>query len=102
MLYEASRIWVLVLRGREINLLPVRERSQRLWVRKGSRALVIRARVELGLPDGQDKCYVSMANSPDIGGGIALRGRDPEVWGLYNPSQLRDKSRYILFLHPLV
>ena len=47
-------------------LLLVRERSRRLLVRKGSRAPVIRARDELGLPDGQDKGYVSTANSPDI------------------------------------
>ena len=66
MLCETSKIWVLVLRGREINLLPVRERSRRLLVRKGFRAPVIRAREELGLPDGQDRCYVSTANSPDI------------------------------------
>ena len=52
MLCEASRIWVLVLRGREINLLPVRELSRRLLVRKGSRVPVILARDELGLPDG--------------------------------------------------
>ena len=58
--------WVLVLRGREINLLPVQERSRRLWVCKGSRASVIRARDELGLRDGQDRCYVSTASSPDI------------------------------------
>ena len=66
MLCVASRIWVLVLRGREINLLLVRERSRRLWVRKGSRALVIRAKDELGLPNGQDRCYVSTTSSPNI------------------------------------
>ena len=66
MLCEASRIWVLVLRGREINLLLVRERSRRLRVRKGSRAPVIRARDELGLPDGQDKCYVFTTSGLDI------------------------------------
>ena len=66
MTYEASKIWVLVLKGREINLLLVRERSRRLLVRKGSKALVIRAREELGLPNGQDSCYVSTASSLDI------------------------------------
>ena len=66
MLYEASKIWVLVLRGREINFLLVRERSRRLRVHKGSRALVIWARDELGLPNGQGRCYVSTASSPDI------------------------------------
>ena len=57
---------MLVLRGREINLLLVRERSRRLLVHKGSRAPVIRAKDELGLPDGQDKCYISTVNSLDI------------------------------------
>ena len=66
MLCVASRIWVLVLRGREINLLLVRERSRRLRVRKGSRASIFLARDELGLPDEQDRCYVSTASSPDI------------------------------------
>ena len=56
----------LVLRGRGINLLLVRKRNRRLPVRKGSRALNIRARDELGLPDGHDRCYVSTPNSPDI------------------------------------
>ena len=51
---------------KEINLLPVRERSRRLLVRKGLRAPVIRAKDELGLPDGHDRCYVSTANSPNI------------------------------------
>ena len=52
----------MVLKGREINLLLVRKRSRRLLVRKGSRAPVIQARDELGLPDGQDRCYVSTAS----------------------------------------
>ena len=34
MIYEAHRIWVLVLRGRKIHLLPTRERSRRLLFRK--------------------------------------------------------------------
>ena len=66
MLCEASRIWVLVLRGREINLLLVWEIRRRLLVFKGSRAPVIRAKDELGFPDGLDRCYISTANSLDI------------------------------------
>ena len=66
MTYEASKIWVLVVRGREVNFLLVLERSRRLWVRKGSKAPVIRAREKLGLLDGQDICYVSTASSSDI------------------------------------
>ena len=33
---------------------------------------------------------------------IALIGRDLKVWGRCSPIQLRDKSRYNLFLHTLV
>ena len=63
---EASRIWVLVLRGREINLLLVRERSRRLLVRKGYRAPVIWARDELGLPVRMGRWCATIASSPDI------------------------------------
>ena len=66
MLCETSRILVLVLRGKEIGLLPVRERSRRSLVRKGYRASVIQARDELGLPDEEDRYYVSTTNSLDI------------------------------------
>ena len=59
-------MWVLVIRERKIHLLLTRERSRRLLVLKGSRAPVIRARDELGLPDRQDRCYVSTASNPDI------------------------------------
>ena len=63
---EASRIWVLVLRGREINLLLVREISKRLLVRKGYRAPVIGARDELGLPVRMGRWRATIASSPDI------------------------------------
>ena len=66
MTYEASRIRVLVLRGREINLLLVRERSRRLLVRKGSKAPVIRARDKLGLPVRMGRWCATIASSPDI------------------------------------
>ena len=45
---------------------PLRERSRRLRVCKGSKAPVIRAKDELGFPDGQDRCYVSTISSPNI------------------------------------
>ena len=35
MTYEASKIWVLVLRGRKIHLLPTGERNKRLNVSHG-------------------------------------------------------------------
>ena len=63
---EASRIWVLVLRERDINLLLVRERSRRLLVHKGYKAPVIRARDELGLPVKMGRWCATIASSPDI------------------------------------
>ena len=50
MLCEASRIWVLVLRGRKIHLLPTRERSRRLLFRKDiqDRAEAIRTKAKMG------------------------------------------------------
>ena len=43
---------------------------------------------------------VTITSSPDRG--IAPRDRDPEVWGQCSLSQLRDRSKYILFLHTLI
>ena len=63
---QASRIWVLVLREREINLLLVRERSRRLLVRKGYKAPVIRARDELVLLVMMGRWCATIASSPDI------------------------------------
>ena len=63
---EASRIWVLVLREREINLLLVREKNRRLLVSKGYKAPVIRARDELGLTVRMGRWCATIASSPDI------------------------------------
>ena len=56
---EASRIWVLVLRGREINLLLVRERSRRLLRSQGlqSPGYSGQRRVRVASQDGQMVCY---------------------------------------------
>ena len=50
MTYEASKIWVMVLRGRKIHLLPIRERTRRLMFRKDiqDRAKVIRTKARMG------------------------------------------------------
>ena len=47
---RTSRIWVLVLRGRKIHLLPTRERSRRLLFHKDiqDRAKVIRTKAKMG------------------------------------------------------
>ena len=59
-------IWVLVLREREINLLLVQERSRRLLVRKGYRALITRSRDELGLPVRIGRWCATIASSTNI------------------------------------
>ena len=50
MTYETSKIWVLVLRGRKIHLLLIRERSIRLLFRTDlkDRAEVIRTKARMG------------------------------------------------------
>ena len=50
MTYEASKMWVLVLRGRKIHLLPTRERSRRLLFHTDleDRAKVIRTKARMG------------------------------------------------------
>ena len=50
MTYEASKIWVLILKGWEIHLLPTRERSRRLLFRTDlkNRAKVIKTMARMG------------------------------------------------------
>ena len=58
MTHGASRIWVLVLRGKRINLLLIRERSRRLLFHRDFRdgAAIIRSKVKAksGFLLGQD------------------------------------------------
>ena len=50
MTYGASKIWVLVLRGRKIHLLPTKERNIRLMFLTDlkNRAKVIRTKARMG------------------------------------------------------
>ena len=61
MTYEASKIWVPVLRERNIHLLPTRERKRRLLFRTDlkDRAKVIRTKAKMGAfrQAGQVICY---------------------------------------------
>ena len=59
-------MWVLVARGKRVNLLPVQERSRRLLVHEDSRATAIQARDRSGSPVRQGKWCASIASSPDI------------------------------------
>ena len=50
MTYEASKIWVLVLKGKKIHFLSIQERSRRLLFRKDIQdgADVIRTKAKMG------------------------------------------------------
>ena len=78
---------VLVARGRRVSLLLVRERSRGLLVQVGSRAATIWARDKSGFPVRLGRWCVTIANSPDISGGISPKERDPRVSGQRNPNQ---------------
>ena len=57
MTYEASKIWVLVLRGRKIHLVPTRERNRRLMFRTDlkDKAKVIKSKARIGHLVGQGR-----------------------------------------------
>ena len=61
---------VLIARERRVSFLLVRERSQRLLVQEGFRAVTIRAKVKLGLLVRRDRRFVifaiSLCNAPKI------------------------------------
>ena len=78
---------VLVAIGRRVGLLLVRERSRGLLVHVGSKAAAIRARDRPGLPLRLGRWCATIANNPDLSGGITPRERDPRVLGQRSPSQ---------------
>ena len=88
MTYEASKIWVLVLRGRKIHLLPTRERSRRLLFRKDiqDRVEVIRTKAKMGHLVRQGRQCVIYADSLDTFDGIVQGGRNPKVMGHLSPN----------------
>ena len=77
----ALGVRVLVARGRRVSLLLVRGRSPGFRVHVGSRAPTIRARDGSELPFRLGKWCATIANNPNISGGIAPRDRDPRVLG---------------------
>ena len=102
MTYEASKIWVLVLRGKKIHLLPTRERSRSLLFRTDlrDRAVATRAKAKINCPGventsellaSQSKEHVSTATNLDTFDGIARRGRDPKVMGHLSPNRWWDE-----------
>ena len=86
-------MWVLVLRGRKIHLLPTRERSRRLLFRKDiqDRAKVIRTKARMRHLVRQGRGCVISANSMDTFDGIAHGGRNPKVMGHLSPNHQRDE-----------
>ena len=100
---EASKIWVLVLRGRKIHLLPTRERSRKLMFRMEfrDRAVATRAKAKIscprventsGLLASRSRERVSTATSLDTFDGITHGGRDPKVVGHLSPNHRWDDS----------
>ena len=63
---RALGMQVLVVKGRRVSLLPVRERSRGLLVHVGSKVTAIRARDRSGLPVRLGRWCATIANSPDI------------------------------------
>ena len=88
MTYEASKIWVLVLRGRNIHLLPTRKRSRRLLFHKDIQdmAKVIKTKARMGHLVRQGRGCVISADSLDTFDGIAHGGRNPKVMGHLSPN----------------
>ena len=102
MTYEASKIWVLVLRRRKIHLLPTQERSRRLLFRMefGDGAVSTKPKAKISCPGventsgllaSQSRERVSTATSLDTFDGIAHRGRDPKVKEHLSPNRLWDE-----------
>ena len=104
MKYEASKIWVLVLRVRKIHLLTTRERSRRLLFRMefGDRVVATRVKTKVnytemgntsGLLPSRGRGRASIITSLGITDGIARRGR-----GLLSHECPRYKDRTGLLL----
>ena len=83
MTYEASKIWVLVLRGRKIHLLPTQERSRRLLFRKD---IWDSTKARMGHLVKQGRRCVIYVDSLDTFDGIAHGGRNPKVMGHLSPN----------------
>ena len=86
MTYKASKIWVLILRGRKIHLLPTWERNRRLLFRMEfeDRAVATRVKAKVNYPEmgstsvlltSRGRGRASIVTSLGIIDGIACRGR---------------------------
>ena len=88
MTYEASKIWVLVLRRRKIHLLLTRERNRRLLFLMDlkDRAKVIRTKARMGHLVRQGRRDVISADSLDTFDRSTHGGRNPKVMGHLSPN----------------
>ena len=105
-MHGVSEMRILVARGRRASILSVRERSQRLLVRKGLRDRA-KAKARISYPKmgdtsvllaNQGRELVSSATSLDILDEIALRGKDPRTLRHNNPNYRWNMHRRSLFL----
>ena len=109
MTHGASGTWLLVLRGRRINILLALRRSRRLLLctdlRDKAVATKAKAKVEhlgvgetLGLPASQGRKRFFIVTSLNTLDGIARGGRDPRTMGHLSPSHRWDLHRRSMFL----
>ena len=88
MTYEASKIWVLILRGKKIHLFPIRERSRRLMFLKDiqDKAKVIRTKARMRHLVRQGRRYVISTDSLDTFDGISHGGINLKGMGHLSPN----------------
>ena len=102
MTYEASKIWVLVLRGMKIHILPTMKRYRGLLFRMDLRDRVVATKAKAkincpvventsGLLASQSRERVSTATILDTFDGIAHGGRNPKVMGHLSPNHQWDE-----------
>ena len=109
MTHEASETWVLVLRGRKINILlsPGIRKRLLLHMDLKDRAVTTKAKAKVTHPRvgdtsellaSQGRERVSIATSLDILDGISRRGKDPRDMGHHSLNHQWDSHRCSSFL----
>ena len=83
MTYEASKIWVLVLRGRKIHLYPTQKKSRRLLFRTDlkDRAKVIRTKARMGHLVRRVDDMLFLPTAWTLSTGLPTKAGIPSLWG---------------------
>ena len=109
MTHGASGTWVLVLRGRRINLFLAQGRSRRLLLRMDLRDRVVATRAKAKVNHSgvggtsvlivsQGRCSVTIVTSLETKVGISLGDKDPRVMRHHSLRRQWDTHRHYLFL----